>query len=280
MKITALFGWILLIFLLVGCGEGSIFEDPEAKATRESQGTAFVQTIAVIETQQVTMAALQATAENANLMGTQVAQLSAQNQALQSTLVANSGRATVPVVQSQPIPTIDPNAPLPGQQPAELAGGGQSTGGTTNFQQSGGGQTTTGGTTYIDAVTSTGVQDEDGCAVDSLAQFDASEDEIYMVTTAVNVQPGIAYNTQWSYNGTIFFESDTWTSDATYDEICIWYYITAPFDEGAYSVELLANGQVAARRTFQVGTSAAGGGAVSGTGDTPEAMDMSPTPGQ
>lgn len=274
----AFFGFVLL----TGCNEGGIFEDPEAQATRESQGTAYVQTIAVIETQQGTVVALQATADNVGLMETQVAQLSAQNQALQSTVAAGQGRSTAPVVQSQPLPTTDPNAPLPGQQSPELAGGGSATG-NTGFQQQGGVQQTTNGTTYVDSTTATGVRNDTGCAVDSVAAFDASEDEIYMVTTALNVQPGISYNTQWAYGGTVFFESDTWTSDQTYDEICIWYYITAPFDEGAYTVELLADGQVAARRTFQVGTGsgAGGGAAVDNTGSTPEVIDtmLTPTPG-
>lgn len=258
----------LITILLAGCGEGGIFEDPEAKATRESQGTAYVQTIAVIETQSGTTVALQATAESANLLGTQVAQLSAQNQALQSTLAANQGRATQPIVQSQPIPTTV--GVLPGQQSPDAAGGGAQQQDTT-IQQ-----TSPTGTTYIDSTTATGVRNSDGCAIDSVAAFDALEDEIYMVTTAVNVQPGMVFNTRWTYGGEVFFESDSWTADKTYDEICIWYYISSPFEEGQYTVELLADGQTAARRTFQVGTGSGGGGET-----TVEDTTMTePTPGQ
>ncbi len=244
--------WVLFLIgglLLVGCGEGGIFEDPEAKATRESQGTAYVSTIGYIETQSGTLSALQSTADSASLLGTQVAQLSAQNQALQSTLTANQTFPTAPVVQAQTPPASGTAAALPGQQPGSAGGTGFQT--DPNLQSA-----STTGTSYVDSVTATGVRNSDGCAIDSVSVFDANEDEIYMVTTAVNVQPGMTFHTQWTTGGEVFFESESWTAEKTFDEICIWYYISGPFSEGAYTAELIADGQVASRRTFQVGTGA------------------------
>ncbi len=253
--------------LLAGCGEGGIFEDPEAKATRESQGTAYVSTITYVETQSGTMTALQGTADSAMLLGTQVAQLSAQNQALQSTLTSGQAFPTAPIVQAQTLPAGGTPGALPGQQPG-LAGGGEA-------QQEGIIAQSSTGTTYVDAVTATGVRNSDGCAIDSVSVFDANEDEIYMVTTAVNVQPGMTFNSRWSTGGTVAFESDSWTANRTFDEICIWYYLEGPFSEGSWTAELLADGQVASRRTFQVGT---GGGVMpEGSGGF---VQETPTPGQ
>jgi hypothetical protein len=241
-KCRAPWGVLLAIFVLTACGPGELFEDSSEKATREAQNEIYSQTIVYVETQVTTLEALKSTAESASVWATQIVQLGAQNQALLATLeaaslgISSSSQPQPPAGQpagQTPIPANSALFPQTGnvQQPASTT------------------------TVYTNATTSTAVNDDDGCASDSVTDFDTAEDQVYMVVTAQNLDAGITYYVRWSHANQIFSESVTWTSDAFYPQLCIWFYMEAEgrFPTGAWTVELVANELPVISRSFRVG---------------------------
>jgi hypothetical protein len=238
--------WLLRALLglisLAACGPGDVFEDSSDKATREAQDTLYQQTLTFVGTHAATIAALQATADSAAAMGTQIVRLNAQNQALQATLDALARGGQLPGnVQPQP----------PAAQP-----GGQTSGSNDLFPSSAATPTPpTGGTVYLEATTATRVSDKDGCAEDSVTTFTPSSERIYMVVEAQNVKAGITYYTRWLYGGENRFETVTWVSDADYEELCIWFYVTPAdmfFTPGSWQVQLIADQLATISRSFTV----------------------------
>lgn len=247
MKRLAQWGlWFGILGIIAACGPGEIFEDSSDKATRETQNEIYYQTVVFVETQVSTLAALQATADSANRMATQIIEIGAQNQALQSTLDAAARGQSGQILQPQP----------PAGQPAD---GTAVSGNSAFFPQQ---QPAANMTIYTEAVTATGVNNDNGCPLDNVTDFDASEDQVYMVVAAQQVQAGTTYYVRWSNNNQVVSESVNWTSDAAYDQICIWFYMEAEgrFASGNWTVELIADELPVISRSFRIGSS--GGGAV------------------
>lgn len=244
--------WSLLLFLFAGlaaCGPGDIFEDSSIKATREAQDVLYQQTLVFVETQAATLIALQATADGAAAMGTQVMQLGAQNRSLQGTI-----DAAFAGVSPQQTLVPQPAAPQPGQTLAPNAGS------TPLFPESNPPTPTqVASASFVNATTSTAVSDDNGCAEDSVSVFETSEDQIYMVTVAQNVQPGTTFFTRWQPQGGTSFETVSWSPDEFFDEVCIWFFIEPSdlaFQPGGWSVELIVDGLAAVSRSFQIGQQA------------------------
>jgi hypothetical protein len=238
--------WLLRALLglisLTACGPGDIFEDSSDKATREAQDALYQQTLTFVGTHAATIAALQATADSAAAMGTQIVRLNAQNQALQATL-DSLARGGQPATNLQPQP--------PAAQP-----GGQISGSNDLFPASGATPTPpAGGTVYLEATTATRISHDDGCAEDNVTTFTPNSERIYMVVRAENVKAGITYYTRWLYGGENRFETVTWESDADYPELCIWFYVTPAdmfFTPGSWQVQLIANQLATISRSFTV----------------------------
>lgn len=249
MKLKAALGWLGFVLGIAACGPGGLFEDSSIRATREAQNAVYEETLIFVQTQGATVIALQDTAEAVGVMGTQIIQLEAQNQALQGTLQALAAGAPL----AQP-PQPQPAAGQPGATPAPGFGS------TPLFPDVSGSTPTPppaapSGVGVLSAVTATGVNDTDGCALDDVSVFETTEDEIYIVVAARNVEPGTTFFTRWLYNGQRQFDSVSWTPDTFFEQVCIWFYMEpfdAPFSPGNWTVELLANNQVAVSRTFQI----------------------------
>lgn len=237
---------LLGLVALTACGPGGLFEDSSQRATREAQSTLYAQTVFFVETQASTLVALQATAESAAIMGTQVAQLSAQNRSLQATI--DAALAGVPPAQNlqpqppagQPNQAVQPSAgstPLfPNLTPTQVAGA-----------------------VYSEATTARFVRDSDGCAEEAVSVFAEDEDRIYMAVKAQNIQPGTTFYTRWLYNNQPQVDTAAWTPDKFFSEICIWFYIEptdVAFVPGNWSVQLIADEVAVVSRNFQIGGAA------------------------
>ena len=115
-----------------------------------------------------------------------------------------------------------------------------------------------GGTSFSGTTTTTGTRPEDGCAMNQTAAFEASEDEIYVVTTLTNLQAGSTFGVRWLANGTLYAEEpECWVPDQDWDQVCGWCRIVPSatdnaFPTGDWSVELLLDGQVYSQAQFQV----------------------------
>jgi hypothetical protein len=254
----------LLISGLAACGPGDLFEDSSVKATREAQDALYQQTLVFVETQAATIIALQATADSAAAMSTQIVQLGAQNRSMQGTIDA----AFAGIFPQQTL-IPQPAAPQPGQtlQP--------NLGSTPLFPENNPATPTAQTATFVQATTTTAVNDDDGCAEDSVSTFEATEDQIYMVTVARNVQPGTTFSTRWAAQGQASFETVSWTPNEFFEEICIWFFIQPSdldFQLGNWTVELVVNGLAAISRTFQIGNATQ-------QQQQPSNVALTPTPG-
>ena len=233
------------VLLLAACGPGDPFEDPSERATREYEGTRYFQTVAAVDTQAATVVALQATVDHAVIMATQIGQLTFQNQALQATLTAMSAAGNH-------ASSVSPVA-APPAQPTSLAPPQPGQGGTVVLR---------GNTTYRNLTTASDIRFTDGCAVDSVSIFSPSQSKIYLTVIGSNVQQGTRYSVTWMNDGQAVPTTDAWTADQNYDQICIWFFIEAPFEPGSWTADLNANGSSVGQAKFTV---------TGATGATPEA---------
>jgi len=236
----------MLISGLAACGPGDLFEDSSVKATREAQDALYQQTLVFVETQAATLVALQSTADAAAIMSTQIVRLGAQNRSMQSTI-----DAAFAGVSPQQTLIPQPAAPQPGQtlQP--------NVGSTPLFPENNPPTPTSQTASFVQATTATAVSDDDGCAENEVSTFETTEDQIYMVTVARNVQPGTTFFTRWTPQGQGSFETVSWTPNEFFDEVCIWFFIQPSdliFQPGNWTVELVVNGLAAVSRTFQIGS--------------------------
>ena len=237
---------LLLMIALSACGPGDLFEDSSVKATRQAQDILYQQTLIFVETHAATLVALQATADGASRMGTQVVQLGAQNRSLQGTI-----DAAFAGVSPQQTLIPQPAAPQPGEtlQPGV---------GSTPLFPANNPPTATPNisATFVQATTATTVSNDTGCAQDSVTNFETTEDQIFMVTVARNVEPGTTFYTRWLRQGGTSFETVSWTPEEFFEEVCIWFYIEPSdltFQAGSWSVELVVNELAAVTRNFQIG---------------------------
>lgn len=232
--------WILSLIMMVLVTSCAAFEDPSQRATENAENTALARTIAVVDVQIETMVALQATADSAALLSSQVTQIAGERDALRATLNigvpgANSGGFS---------PT---SAPAPGSTPSALDGGAPA--GPLPSP------TTASGVQYVQATTSTTLLDN-SCAANPQEMFRSDTEVIYFVVTVENLSAGTSFSLRISEEGQIRnLDTNFWTSDGFYDRTCIWYGIDSaniPFEPGNFTAELLADNRSVAQTSFTI----------------------------
>jgi hypothetical protein len=175
-------------------------------------------------------------------MATQVRSAEVQNDQLRATLVARgidpqaltnidpSSITPLPpgVVNNVPQPeitgeAIPPITPTPGGAPA-----------------------------LTDIVTSENVGNDD-CAVGVTSTFSASAQQIYVVATALNIQPGTTIVSRWQVGGQEIVHD--FTPDFEINQNCIWFFIDqvdTTFTPGNWNVQLEINGSAVGTATFSI----------------------------
>ncbi|MFP4324146.1 MAG: hypothetical protein ACLFTK_16950, partial [Anaerolineales bacterium] len=237
----------IYFWVLAACGPGQIFEDSSQRATREAERDIYAETIAFVETQAPTLAAMQATAQHAAAMGTQIVQLQAQNRAAEATITAVFAGGGNTVASGPPPPAGQPSGEV---SAAALAGntpiGAVQTSPTPPQAP---------GATFASATIATGVRQDDGCPLDNVNQFPATEDEIYLVVTARDVAPGTTFYSRWRAPDSQPFDTVSWTPNEPFGEVCIWFFITPgdlAFSPGDWEAQLIVNEQVVIRQPFTI----------------------------
>lgn len=176
-------------------------------------------------------------------MGTRVRQAELQNEQLRATLVA---RGTDPAA----IGNLDPNAvtliptsgtgnfPPGGITPAPDAQQAQGQSNPTVVVTPG----TSNQPTLSNIVMASGVGSDD-CAVNTTSTFSSTDPEIYVVATAINIQPGMQIASRWRVGGNEIVHD--FTPNFAINGNCIWFFIDqadTPFTPGNWNVQLEING--------------------------------------
>jgi len=211
---------LVSLLVLMACTPNS----QEQRETQQAQGTSRVQTAIYSGTQVGTVVALQATADGAPVMQTQLAQMERENQELQLTIEAIETKG-VPVTLRI---TQSPQGATP---------------------------TLTQIAQYLDLRTATGIDTDTGCALDRFGRFSAEEDIIYLTAVGQDVAAGDVHRTRWYMDGELRHESDEWIPEEPFPQVCIYFWIEpvdTPFTSGFWNVELIVNGQIVADVPFEI----------------------------
>jgi hypothetical protein len=212
----------LLVF--VACNPNNALVSQEQRETEQAQGTARVETAIYSGTQVGTVVALQATADGAPVMQTQLAQLERENQELQLTIES---------IQTQGVPAgLRATQSSPGPSP-----------------------TATQVALYMDLRTATEIEPDTGCALDRRGRFSADEDIIYLTAVGQNIEAGSVHRTRWYMDGDLRHESDEWIPEERFPQICIYFWIEpvdTPFTSGLWNVQLIVNGEIVADVPFEI----------------------------
>ena len=219
-------GMLQLVSLLVlmACNPNNVLINEEQRETEQAQGTTRVQTAVYSGTQVGTVIALQATVDGAPVMQTQLAQLERENQELQLTIES---------IETQGVPaglrvTQSPQGPTPTTTPVAL---------------------------YMDLRTASGIDPDTGCAIDRRGRFSANEDIIYLTALGQNIGAGSVHRTRWYMDGDLRHESDDWIPEASFPQICIYFWIEpvdTPFTSGLWNVQLIVNGEIVADVPYEI----------------------------
>jgi hypothetical protein len=215
---------LVVLLVLVACNPSDAFVSQEQRETEQALGTARVETAVYSGTQVGTVAALQATADGAPVMQTQLAQLERENMELQLTVQAIE---TVGVPAGLRV-TQSPQGPTPTATQAAL---------------------------YMDLRTTTDIDPDTGCAVDRQGRFSADASIIYLAAIGQNVEAGSVHRTRWFMDDELRHESDTWIPEEGFPQVCIYFWIEpidTPFTSGLWSVQLLVNGEIVADVPFEI----------------------------
>ena len=232
---------VIAVLVISGC---AAFEDPSVRATENANSTAISNTVSAVEQQQETVSALQATADSAVLLESQVTQISAERNKLQSTLTAlqTSGGAAL----SQPTSI----APGPASTPSTIDGGAPAGPGPSPTPPAGNAQAR-----YVNPQIASSLTDS-FCAANNQTTVSMGADVIYFVAIAQNIRPGVQYSLRITEGGQIRnLDTNFWTSDDNYESTCIYYGIdenNIPFEAGTYTAELLANNEPVAQANFTI----------------------------
>jgi hypothetical protein len=215
---------LVVLLVLAACNPSDAFVSQEQQATEQAQGTARVETAVYSGTQVGTVVALQATADGAPVMQTQLAQMERENKEL--------------LLTAQAIETAGVPAGL-------------------RVRQSPQGPTPTATQTahYMDLRTATDIDPDTGCAVDRRGRFSAESSIIYLAAIGQNVDVGGVHRTRWFMDGDLRHESDEWIPEENFPQVCIYFWIEpidTPFTTGLWNVQLLVNGEIVADVPFEI----------------------------
>ncbi|MBZ0290971.1 MAG: hypothetical protein K8L99_00240 [Anaerolineae bacterium] len=187
---------------------------------------------------------LQITVEYA---ATLVAQSQAQNGELRATLVSGgsdpnalddiNAQVVTPLPTTDTIPNIGvtpfPTPPTGGSDPETDPGAGAATAEVTE-------ETSAPTLTNIVMARSVG---SDDCAQDVTSSFTTSDDEIYVVATALNITPGTTISAQYNIGSETI--QHNFTPDFAINQNCIWFFTDqtdVAFTTGTWNVTLSING--------------------------------------
>ena len=269
LALLSLFCALIIISTISAC---AAFEDPSQRATENAQSTALWTLVYDFQTQKPTLEAIALTADSADFLATQIVQFGNENDRLRSTnaaLLANppsSGGVPTAIGGGQPagsIPTSSVFSSTSGSVPTQVVRTPTpmpSNNTNTNTNVSG---VTSSGVRFSGSLTGTEI-DDFGCVTGIQNTFAQSIESVYFATTALNVTAGVAFSLRIkdaSDGRTVASDPNFWVADDVYDQTCIWYNIdrsTMVFNEGTYTIELLADGEVGASVTFLLTAAAAG----------------------
>jgi hypothetical protein len=243
---------ILLVSLsLLGAGCAA-FEDPSHRATANAENTIIASTLSMVELQQETMVSLQATADSAVKFSAQLTQVNSERNALRATLggaSANTGAGG-----GNPNTTggvVIRGTPNPGATPSTLDGG----------VPAGTGPSPTPALSpnipAFENARTTSDLTADSCAINNQSTFSQSNNIIYFVVVARNLQAGTDFSLKITQDGVLRNRHVSfWVSDAFYETTCVYYGIDRQnipdFEPGNYTVELLVGEEVVAWSNFVI----------------------------
>lgn len=190
---------------ITACGSGGNLS--------EAEKTAQVQTVVFAATQQGTVVAMQATADSAPIMATQLAQLQQENNRLGGTVEAVT-TAGVPFLAE-----FTPTSRATTQVQALAA-------------------------QYTDVLTTPTINEANGCATGKNGRFSEDVPIIYFATLAFDVPQGAAHRVEWYFEDSLRYSSDDWIADQNYDEICIYFWLEQAytnFEDGFWSVQFFVD---------------------------------------
>lgn len=231
---------LLLALLLSACGSFTNTDEINNLETRNAQlqGTADA-----LGTPALTIAALQAAATQNVLLQQQLSQSENQYLAAQGTLTVLELGGSSAGIQNTPFPA----APA-GDQPAGVPTAAPTP--------------PVGQTSFTETVTASGRNESDDCPIGITSVFDTAEDTIFVNTRVNYLSSGVTLGARWTVNGTLFYDDVAcWVPNQDYYNICAYCSIVPDgptFEIGAWTVELLLDGQVLAQAQFQVVDAAAG----------------------
>ena len=99
-------------------------------------------------------------------------------------------------------------------------------------------------------------RDQNDCPVGSNTTFNATEPLIYVFTRIDYLPAGSLISARWSVDGVLYFDDmQCWVPNQTYNDICAYCTVSpegGAFQTGAWSVEMLLDGQVMTQAQFQI----------------------------
>lgn len=239
--------WALALMVVLGMALSACdtFTNSQQVGELETNVAQMQGTIEIMGTPAATAAALQMTADRAMV-------LQAELNSVQSTTIALQGTLTQLQLGGAP----------PRVTPQSGAGGGTSGQTDQVGTPSGAPEPASGsGTTFIGTTTSYAVREQDGCAAQASAIFEAGTPEIYVVTTINNLEAGSTLGVRWFSAGALYAdEPQCWVPQNDWEQVCAWCALVpqgAEFPAGNWTVELTLDGELMAQTSFQVAGAAA-----------------------
>jgi hypothetical protein len=96
---------------------------------------------------------------------------------------------------------------------------------------------------------------ERNAPVDETSTFDASQDRIYVVAEAQQIDSGTSMFARWSRDGKPFEDSQPLTANQAYQNTFVEFHlepVQGNFDPGQYTVQIFVNGNPDKQATFTV----------------------------
>jgi hypothetical protein len=225
-----------VLLTLSACGSLSGSTQVSELETRNAQ---LQSTIDVLGTPAGTIVVLQMTADRALAM-------QAEMNNVQGTALAMQGTFTALQLSGGGGLVFQPTSQAP-----SIEGDPQTSGGVTPAPAPAGSQTT-----FSQTTTATGVREADGCAAGATSIFDATEDQLYVVTTITNLTAGSVIGARWLANGSLFHDDPRcWVPAEDWETVCGWCSVVPDgptFEPGSWTVELTLNGQLVSQAQFQI----------------------------